>query len=221
MDHMTGLYRLYEQERREILNFWHTGFHDFNLADASWEGSPYDERDWQVYKKLRAGVPGGPKSLQLQQGATGNYWTEDGAEIWSPTPDLERLAVDKEEPNILSMVLKISYAGRAMVLGGDATSDESWPAICAADIVGHIDVLKASHHGRKSGYYGPAVKAMSPWLTITSVAEAEHDATESYRRYSQHTVSLRKAGDVRITIADDGTLYYSPNAEEHWKSQTS
>lgn len=30
-----------------------------------------------------------------------------------------------------------------------------------------ITVLKASHHGRKSGYYGPAVKEMSPWLTIT------------------------------------------------------
>jgi competence protein ComEC len=219
MDHMTGLYRLYEQERREILNFWHTGFHDFNLEDASWEGSPYDERDWETYKKLRAGVPGGPKSLQLYQGSTGNYWTDDSVEIWAPTPDLERLAVDKDEPNILSMVLKISYAGRSIVLGGDATAEESWPEICAAGIVSHVDVLKASHHGRKSGYYGPAVKAMSPWLTITSVADAEHDATENYRRYSRYTVSLRKAGDVRITIADDGTMYYPPSIEGHWKPQ--
>jgi beta-lactamase superfamily II metal-dependent hydrolase len=221
MDHMTGLYRLYEQERRQILNFWHTGFHDFNLADASWEGSPYDERDWRLYKRLRAGTAGGPKSLQLYQGSIGNYWTEDGVELWAPTPDLERLAVDKEEPNILSMVLKISYAGRSILLGGDATTDESWPAICAAGIVGYVDVLKASHHGRKSGYYGPAVKTMAPWLTITSVAEAEHDATESYRRYSRYTVSLRKAGDIQITIADDGTLYYSPNIEEHWKPRIS
>jgi competence protein ComEC len=188
MDHMTGLYRLYEQERREILNFWHTGFHDFNLEDASWEGSPYDERDWETYKKLRAGAPGGPKHLQLYQGSTGHYWTDDGVEIWAPTPDLERLAVDKDQPNILSMVLKIGYAGRSIVLGGDATSDESWPAICAAGIVGRVDVLKPSHHGRRSGYYGPAVKAMSPWLTITSVADAEHDATENYRRYSRYTV---------------------------------
>lgn len=217
MDHMTGLYRLYEQERRSILNFWHTGFHDFNLADCTWEGSPYDERDWETYKKLRAGVVGGPRSLQLYQGATGNFWTEDGVEIWSPTPDLERLAADKEEPNILSMVLKISYAGRSVLLGGDATADESWPAMYAAGIVGHVDVLKASHHGRKSGYYGPAVKAMAPWLTITSVAEAEHDATPNYRRYSQYTVSLRKAGDVQITIADNGMLYYSPNIEAYWK----
>lgn len=217
MDHMTGLYRLYEQERREVLNFWHTGFHDFNLADCSWDGSPYDERDWETYKKLRAGVVGGPKSLQKYQGDIGNYWTDDGVEIWAPTPDLECLAVDKDQPNILSTVIKIAYAGRSMVLGGDATSDETWPAILASGIVGRVDVLKGSHHGRKSGYYGPAVKAMAPWLTITSVADSEHDATENYRRYSEYTVSLRKAGDLLITIADDGTLYYPRGIETHWK----
>lgn len=220
MDHMTGLYRLHEQERRGIVNVWHTGFHDFNLADCSWEGSPYNERDWETYKKLRAGLLGGPKSLQLYQGSTGNYWTDDGVEIWAPSPDVERLAVDKDEPNILSMVLKIRYAGRSIVLGGDATAEESWPAIFAKRIVDHVDVLKASHHGRKSGYYGPAVKTMSPWLTITSVADAEHDATENYRRYSRYTVSLRKAGDIKITIADDGTLYYPKLIERHWKPET-
>lgn len=207
-------------ERREILNFWHTGFHDFNLGDASWEGSPYDERDWETYKKLRAGVGGGPKSLQKYQGNTGDYWTEDGVEIWAPTPTLEKLAVEREQPNIVSMALKISYAGNSIILGGDATSDETWPAILQEGVVGHVDVLKASHHGRKTGYHGPAVKAMSPWLTITSVAEAEHDATDNYRRYSKHTVSLRKAGDITIRITDDGTLHYSPNIAQHWKLRT-
>lgn len=170
----------------------HTGFHDFNLAEWG-ESYRFDERDWETYKRLRAGVAGGPKSLQLHAGDTGNFWTDDGVEIWAPTQALEQLAVDKDEPNILSMVLKITYKGRSIVLGGDATSDETWPEILAYGRNGHVDVLKASHHGRKTGYYGPAVKAMSPWLTITSVAEAEHDATPSYRRYSDYTVSLRKA----------------------------
>jgi len=217
MDHMTGLYRLYEQEQRQILNFWHTGFHDFNLAEWDQGGSRFDERDWDTYKKLRAGAAGGPKSLQKYAGATGNFWTDDAVEIWAPTPALERLAVDKDEPNILSMVLKITYKGRSIVLGGDATTDETWPEILAAGGVDHVDVLKASHHGRKTGYYGPAVKVMSPRLTITSVAEPEFDATSSYRRYSDYTVSLRKAGDIKITIADNGTLYYPEMIEKHWK----
>ncbi len=44
-----------------------------------------------------------------------------------------------------------------------------------------------------------------------------YDATESYRRHSDHTVSLRKVGDIRITVEDDGTLRYSQNIEEHWR----
>ena len=218
MDHMTGLYRIHKQDiRKSIINFWHTGNHDFNLANVSAEDwGPYDKRDWETYKKLRAGNDGA-KSLQFHQGAVGDFWTADGVEIWAPTPGLEKLAVEREEPNILSMVLKISYKGRSIVLGGDATADETWPEIDRTIALGKIDVLKASHHGRKTGYYGPAVKKMSPWLTITSVGEVEHDATPNYRRYSEHTVSLRKSGDVIITIEDDGMLYYSRNIEEHWK----
>jgi competence protein ComEC len=223
MDHMTGLYRLHEPEpKKAIVNFWHTGPHDFNLAettDEDWASSPYDKKDWQTYRKLRRSETL-PKSLQKYQGDTGSYWTEDGVEIWAPTPDLEKLAVEKDEPNVLSMVLKISHAGRSIVLGGDATADDTWPVIYQHLDLSSIDVLKASHHGRKTGYYGPAVKEMSPWLTITSVGEKEHDATENYRRYSTHTVSLRRAGDIRITINDDGRLLYSPNVADHWKSQS-
>ena len=62
---MTGLYRLYHQEPKEIVNFWHTGYEDFNLDDTTddeWEDSPYDKRDWETYKRLRDGN-GVPKSL--------------------------------------------------------------------------------------------------------------------------------------------------------------
>jgi beta-lactamase superfamily II metal-dependent hydrolase len=157
--------------------------------------------------------------LQKYQGDEGNYWTDDGIEIWAPTLALERLAVERDEPNILSMVFKITYRDRSIVLGGDATADETWATIYPQLDLRGIDVLKASHHGRKTGYYGPAVKEMSPWLTITSVGEIEHDATENYRRYSKNTVSLRKSGDIRITIEDDGTLRYSHNIEDCWKPQ--
>jgi beta-lactamase superfamily II metal-dependent hydrolase len=138
-------------------------------------------------------------------------------EIWAPTPELEELAVEKDLANIVSMVLKISYKGRAVILGGDATATESWPAIYPSIDMKNISVLKASHHGRKTGYFGPAVKEMAPWLTITSVGEAEHDATENYRRYPNYTVSLRKAGDITVEIQEDGKWYYSPDLAEHWK----
>ena len=222
MDHMTGLYRLHKQDRRKsIINFWHTGNHDFNLADTTnkeWEDCPYDKRDWDTYKDLRAGN-GGAKSLQKYQKDTGDYWTDDGLELWAPTQELETTAVEKGESNILSMIIKLTYKGKSIVLGGDATRDDTWPTIYSGLDMKGISVLKASHHGRKTGFYWPAVKEMSPWLTITSVGEKEHDATDQYRRYSEHTVSLRRCGDLKITIDDNGELWYPRSIEEHWKGK--
>jgi beta-lactamase superfamily II metal-dependent hydrolase len=218
MDHMTGLKRLAAE--RSILNFWHIGPYDFNLTGAEWDGSPYDEDDWQVYKKLRASVSD-PKALKMMRNATGSFWSEDQIQLWAPTQGLLEKADRTEQANISSMVLRISYRGRAIILGGDATAEDSWPAIYPATDMTGIDVLKASHHGRKSGYHQPSVKEMSPWLTITSVWDKDYDATELYRRYSDYTVSLRQCGDVQITIEDDGKLIYSPNIQAHWKPKTS
>jgi hypothetical protein len=58
---------------------------------------------------------------------------------------------------------------------------------------------------------------MSPWLTITSVGQAEHDATDIYRQGTDYTVSLRDTGDVLITINDDRRWNYEPIVAQHWK----
>lgn len=221
MDHMTGLHRIHEQDpRKDILNFWHIGPYDFNLTDTTaedWEESPYDARDWQTYRQLRGGEDG-PRSLTKRRDAKGQYWTDDGIEIWAPTKELVDQAVQREEPNLASMILKVSYAGRSIVLGGDAT-EETWSQIYMSTAMTGITVLKASHHGRESGFHGLSVQEMAPWLTITSVGDKAHDATGRYRKHSAHTVSLRKSGDLRIEIREDGTVYYPESLEAHWLSQ--
>lgn len=59
MDHMTGLHRLHVQDpRKSLVNSWRAGDHDFNLVETTeeeWESCPYDKRDWETYKSLRAG----------------------------------------------------------------------------------------------------------------------------------------------------------------------
>lgn len=222
MDHMTGLHRIYYQDTgKTIWNFWYGSESDFNLADATdaeWERSPYDKRDWEAYKDMRRSGDS-PKALLRRQHLTGDFWTEDGVEILAPTSELEELAVRRNAANIASMVLKVTHAGKSILLGGDATSDETWQAIHGSVDLSGVAVLKASHHGRKSGYYGPAVKEMSPLLTITSVGEKAHDATQNYRRYSDYTVSLRKAGDITVEIDDSGELTWSYNVWEHAKDR--
>lgn len=222
MDHMTGLHRLYFQTGRSVSNFWHTGPAEFNLATTTqqeWDSCPYDKRDWDTYKALRASPADNPTSLRLYAGQQGTFWTDDGVQILAPSPALEKKAVELDQPNIISMAFMVSYKGINVVLGGDATADESWPDIVGRVALPRVSILKASHHGRKSGYHQPAVKAMSPWLTITSVGQTEHDATESYRQYSDYTVSLRDAGDIRIRIDDDGKWYYEPDLSQHWKTK--
>lgn len=217
MDHMTGIADLYHG--KTLLNLWHIGPHDYNLGettDQEWAKSPYAKDDWETYKALRYSS-NSPKSLVMRQGHTGDYWTEDGIELWAPTAELVDLSVERNQANIASMLLKVSYKGRVVVLGGDATADETWAKVYPHIDMKGVDVLKASHHGRKTGYYWPAVKEMQPWLTITSVGEKAYDATENYRRYSAYTVSLRDSGNIRITIDDDGTLFYPSEIEEHWK----
>jgi competence protein ComEC len=224
MDHMTGLYRLHEQEAaKNILNFWHTGLHDFNLANTApsdWETSPYDKRDWDTYKALRASGDS-PRALTPERGAQREFWVGDGIGILAPTPALKALAKERDQPNIISYVLSITHAGMTILLGGDATSDETWPAIRDLGEPPHVAILKASHHGRKTGYCEPAVKAMSPWLTITSVADADHDASENYRRYSENTVSLRDTGSFFIEVTDDGVLHYPTVLQQHWSPKLS
>lgn len=222
MDHMTGLHRLYAQTGRAISNFWHSGPAEFNLATTTqqeWDSCPYDKRDWDTYKALRASAGDDPTSLRLYAGQQGTFWTDDGIYILSPTAALEKRAIEADQPNIISMAFMISYKGINVVLGGDATADESWPDIVGRVALPKVSVLKASHHGRRSGYHQPAVKAMIPWLTITSVGQAEHDATDLYRQYSEHTVSLRDAGDIRIRIDDDGKWYYETPIDQHWKDR--
>jgi competence protein ComEC len=219
MDHISGLHRLATQEPKTVLNFWHAGFDNFDLDEADWGSWKYKQEDWNTYKALRNSEEA-PKALVKRQGAQGQYWTEDEVEIWAPTEGLVATAVAKNDQNILSAILKISHAGRSILLGGDATGAETWPTIYPdLDMTG-IDVLKASHHGRNSGYYYPAVKEMSPWLTITSVGDPQHDATKKYGQYSDYTVSLRKTGTIVITIKDDGTLVYPSNLKDHWQPKS-
>lgn len=185
-----------------------------------WATCPYDKRDWDTYKKLRRSRSN-PKSILIRQELNGESWAEDGIEVWAPTDELAELAAARRGrgSNIISMILKVSYKGHSVVLGGDATAEETWPVIYPYTDMSGISVLKASHHGRKSGFYEPAVAEMSPFLTITSVAARKHDATEQYRRHSVYTVSLRRAGDIIVQIDDSGTLRYSRNIEEHWKGR--
>ncbi|MGW0585417.1 hypothetical protein ACWD25_58325, partial [Streptomyces sp. NPDC002920] len=87
MDHMSGLHRLFWQDKIPVENFWDVD-HDKELEESGFDKGKYAYVDWLVYKCLRSGI--GPdeskqKVLNNLRGASAQYWTDDNIEILSPT----------------------------------------------------------------------------------------------------------------------------------------
>jgi len=209
MDHLSGIYRLVGQEKIPILNFWDI-CHDKDITEADCKDSPYDYSDWLQYKILSLG--GGEENkvtvLKLRRGAKGSYYREDGIEILSPTEDLEKQANVEDNYNIACYVLRIQYGACKIILGGDA-EEPTWRDIYLKypDEFLKVNLLKASHHGRKSGYYQQIVEAMSPDYTVVSVGKKpETDASHLYSQYSE-VFSTRYHGTITAKCWYDGDVW--------------
>lgn len=210
MDHMTGLYRLNTQEGIPILNFWDTK-HSVTKSDdpKDWENTGYDIRDWRHYKVLRKSESS-PRALFYLRGDQYSFFKEDSIHIWSPFEHQEDISEDNEI-NELSYILFIQHGKCNIMLGGDATT-EVWQQIYESrdGKFPKIHLLKASHHGRKTGYHWQSIKAMAPDYTVVSVGELKkkEDAFASYEKYSEKgCFSTRLEGDIVAKCWLDGDVW--------------
>ena len=193
-----------------LLTFWDT-YHD-KKPDLQ----PGDVADWNEYRALRSGQRD-TTVLRLNRGERNKYWNVDelgydggdGIEILSPFPELTTWANDRDNSNALSYVIRMTYANRSVMFGGDA-EEMAWKEMVAQYGSGlKCDLLKPSHHGRDSGYHQPAVKLMSPYLSVVSVGKKPStDASNKYRQYSNDVFSTRWQGNIKVTIRDDGQMFY-------------
>jgi len=206
LDHMRGLAAL-RSEGSEVVNFWDT-VHD-KAPDFQWDSDEQDWKEYSAYREARMGAT----VLRINRGVRNQFYNQDpdgvgdgdGLYILSPTPEITRVATESENTNNLSYVLWFQYRGIRVVLGGDA-EDEVWDSV-----VGHYGnglkchVLKASHHGRDSGYHQRAVELMNPEYTVVSVGKKpENDASNKYRQYGGHVWSTRWRGTISLRIDDQG-----------------
>lgn len=210
MDHMAGLHRLVETVN--IHNFWDTD----NCIDkedkaTKWSNVNFDLKDWRTYQAIRKGEH--PiRVLKLSNGAKGEYYANDGISIWAPWDGSEK-DNPEADPNCFSYALGIDFHKCYIVLGGDLPS-EKWEDLVRGNngTLPKVNLLKASHHGRKSGYSREAVKAMRPDVTICSVGELhpKHDAAASYENYSSKgCFSTVDHGSIVATCWADGDIWLS------------
>jgi len=212
LDHMRGLTALTQD--RKLLNVWDTK-HD-KTPEFQRDS---DEEEWATYQKFHSSQISEQEKgyseetvVQLYRGSQGRYWNQDLSgteghkiEILSPTPDIVATANKEGKTNNLSYVLRLTCNGWKIILAGDAES-AVWEDLVeqhGEDL--KCDVLKASHHGRDSGYHQKAVELMSPQYTIVSVGKKpETDASNKYRQYSDYVWSTRWKGNITLMIDDSG-----------------
>ena len=217
MDHLGGLYRFFWQGAVPLENFWDVA-HSKQQDKAGFDHSRHDYNDWLTYLALRDGR--GPndthKVIRNTRLARGNFWTDDGIEVFSPTPELIAGCNASGDFNDCSYVIKISYGGRSLVLPGDA-EEPAWKSMLGELGSGPLacDILKAAHHGRDSGFHQPAVEAMNPKIAICSVGEKpDTDATEDYNRIADKVLSTRFNGTICVTIWADGEVWINDHDGE-------
>jgi beta-lactamase superfamily II metal-dependent hydrolase len=221
-DHMRGLAAL-ESSGIPVLNFWDIE-HSREWDDEKDKES--DLEDWQAYQRLRNGSS--PKVLRNLRGESGSFWNlgkdgvggGNGIQILSPTKELIAAHDEDGKRNELSYVLMYRTGGRKIILGGDAEQN-AWQSILDHyKTTLKCDVLKASHHGRDSGYHQEAVATMNPTVTIVSVGKKpETDASNKYRQYSKRVWSTRWWGNLTLEIGGDGTMNWTAS-EVRYASET-
>lgn len=210
LDHLEGIYRLSRQEPSiDICNFWDTA-NTRTFTQKEWNDMPDEDKlNWSEYQRLRRS-PSDPKALFLLRGDKGEYYTDDGIFVLSPT---QKIVSEGNERNTydgwnhLSYVLYLTYGKSSLILPGDASISAQQEL---ADIFGdslRTSVLKAPHHGRDSGYCESFANAVSPRFVIVSVGKKpDTDASNKYKKHCERVVSTRFQGTMYLRLYADGAL---------------
>lgn len=109
-----------------------------------------------------------------------------------------------ETTNDSSLVIRVSYGSTSFLLTGDADASD-----IAADTSEHVDVLKVSHHGSRTGTTLSLMRSLTPKVAVISYA-----LDNSYGHPTQETLDALEAvgaevygtgANGTVTVTSDGT----------------
>ena len=103
-----------------------------------------------------------------------------------------------DDLNDWSAVVRVAYGSTSMLFTGDASA-----AVLEPLSVGHVDVLKVSHHGSDTGTTPSLLSQLTPTVAVIEVG-----AGNSYGHPTQETVDELAAAGARVWRTDqDGSVY--------------
>lgn len=139
-----------------------------------------------------------------------------GAEVpFDPAVKVEVLApdakaVERDDMNNASVVIKLTYGRVSVLLTGDAEKEEEeWMIDRGADL--HAQILKVSHHGSRGGSSDPFLEAVGAEVALISCGAGNrygHPHAEVLERLARHGVKVYRTdrqGTIEVII--DGRGY--------------
>lgn len=211
LDHMRGLKNLFDQV--PVYNFWDTA----NRKPTPNFRSDADREDWNFYQELRAGHVANVTVRNFTRGADAWAFSRnddgtpggDGIFILSPTDEFVAECNERGVSNDLSITLYVAHAGVSVILPGDAEA-AAWENMLSL-YGNHLKskVLKASHHGRDTGFHLDALKAIEPEFVVLSVGrKPETDAHKKYAYHCNNVYSTRRYGRLTLEIHGDSSCHW-------------
>lgn len=112
---------------------------------------------------------------------------------------------ESEDMNDYSAIVRVTYGETSLLLTGDATAQEIVDAS-----PGHVDVLKAAHHGSETGTDAAVMAETTPAYVVMSYAE-----NNSYGHPDQSTLdAVAAAGSVACSTAANGNVTVTLDGEQ-------
>lgn len=207
-DHLSGLHKLYSNVN--INNIW---IIKNKFSPVFKKLNKNQLLDWLIYLIFRNCADTKYQNTKIVRPLeldSNDFWAQDGISVLSPNLSLLRESIKNNNPNTMSYVLLINYFNHKIILGGDA-EENTWEYIYNnhSQFIKDTTILKASHHGRDSGYHQKSVKLMNPQYTIVSVGKKpKSDATNKYRQYCDNVWSTRWHGNIVFELESDGSGTY-------------
>jgi competence protein ComEC len=151
------------------------------------------------------------KNISIVHEMHGNPFSWDGVETEVLWPEIPPQEVGPSPQNNDSLVLRMGYGERSMMLPGDAENQVE-SSILADDSPTELraDILKVGHHGSKNSTTPEFLAAMHPSVAVVSAGE-----DNPYGHPNQELLERLENAGVRILRTDrDGAVHILTNGKE-------
>jgi competence protein ComEC len=192
-DHLNGLFRILA--RFPVGAFWSSGD---------------DGRNPEYRRLVALAVARGVPAPEVRPMALGAAWVAP----LGPFLDGRIAAPPGLTVNDASLVLRVAFAGRAVLFPGDLEADGEGE-LCGQRSLGQTvrsDVLKVPHHGSRTSSSDELLDAVEPELAVMSLGwrnQFHFPAPEVLARYAAHaarTLRTDRDGAVTVNVTRGGAL---------------